>query len=348
MCRFLFAVVCCLCLSEASNAAVITIKGTITSVDAKARTIIVEAEGEQKTLDVSRKAKVNASGKAASLDSLRSGQRVTLSYHEDLEIVLKINMQNDPRQSLELLEVSELSVDGDARYPWLSQDGLTIYWEPKFGSIWVARRKNAASFFEDKRELFSGRHPTLSADELNMVCLVDGGLYSTSRPSLEETFARPRLIRELKDEPNVKNPCLSPDGLKLYFNRQSASDGVEIVASQRSSLDARWSAPKSVSIRSDRVDGSMTWVFVSGDSDKLFCSSQGGRPGPNGNLMLWQRSNASQPFRDFSYIQIPGTERLVGRSPRYVAATNELFFTRPMEDKKWTIWVIKNFDPSSL
>jgi len=72
------------------HAEVITIEGTIRSIDATTRTVTVDADGEEKTLDVSRKVKVSVGGNAAALDALRSGQKVKLSYHDDLEIVLKI------------------------------------------------------------------------------------------------------------------------------------------------------------------------------------------------------------------------------------------------------------------
>ena len=79
-------------LPTIAQADVITIEGTITSVDATKRTITIESDGEAQTLDVSRKAKVSFGGKAAALDSLSSGQKVILSYHDDLEIVLKVDV----------------------------------------------------------------------------------------------------------------------------------------------------------------------------------------------------------------------------------------------------------------
>ena len=56
------------------HAEVITIEGTIRSIDATTRTVTVDADGEEKTLDVSRKVKVSVGGNAAALDALRSGQ----------------------------------------------------------------------------------------------------------------------------------------------------------------------------------------------------------------------------------------------------------------------------------
>jgi len=77
-------------LAASAHAEVITIDSTIKSVDANKRTITVETEGEEKTLDVSSKAKVAIEGKDSTLDKLKAGQKVKLSYHDEVEIVLKI------------------------------------------------------------------------------------------------------------------------------------------------------------------------------------------------------------------------------------------------------------------
>ena len=112
-----------------AEAAVVTIEGTITSIDAARRSIIVDADGEQKMLDVSRKVKVSVSGKTAGLDTLSSGQQVKLSYHDDLEIVLKIDVVGTVTQGqdtaidvLERLDVESDSVVGD----WRLHDGVLI------------------------------------------------------------------------------------------------------------------------------------------------------------------------------------------------------------------------------
>ena len=77
------------------SADVISIEGKITSIDVKGRTITIEADGEEQTLDVSRKVKVSSGGKATTLETLKSGQQAKVSYHDELEIVLKIDAAND-------------------------------------------------------------------------------------------------------------------------------------------------------------------------------------------------------------------------------------------------------------
>ncbi len=78
--------------ASAARAEVVTIDGTIKSVDAKKRTITIDSGSKTLTLDVSSKAKVSVDEKDASLDSLKPGQQVGLSYHDKLEVVLKIEV----------------------------------------------------------------------------------------------------------------------------------------------------------------------------------------------------------------------------------------------------------------
>ncbi len=84
------AVIFALLFNGVAHAEVVTIEGTVKSVDAKKRTITVETGSKTLTLDISSKAKISVDDKDAPLDTLKPGQKVKLSYHKDLEIVLKI------------------------------------------------------------------------------------------------------------------------------------------------------------------------------------------------------------------------------------------------------------------
>jgi len=357
-----FVVLWCVLLLGVTHAEVITIDGTIKSVDAAKRTITVETEGKEKMLDVSSKVKISVEGKDANLDALKEGQKVKLSYHDELEIVLKIDVgKHEPKPvagAAELVEIAELLAGPNASFPWVSPDGLTIYWEgwhPEGAFTWMAHRDDAESFFKDKQQLFKGRHPTVTADGLEMLLLVDGVLHTTARVSLDLPFKRPSLIRELKDQPQVKNPCISADGLKLYFNRHSGDSGSEFVVATRRSRDSKWTNPKHVPIQKDGLEGNLTWLSLSNDRYTLLCSHEETARIANGEatLMVWTRGTEEEAFSNYQYIKFPGMDALIGRSPRYVAATNELFFTRLVgEDqagnKRWGIWVVKNFDLSTF
>jgi hypothetical protein len=234
-------------------------------------------------------------------------------------------------------------------YPWPSKDGLTIYWEHQVSgqgaSIWTARRKNPDSFFENKKMLFKGRHPTVSADGLDMVVLVEGVLHSTSRPTIEGNFGRPRLIRELKDQPGLKNPSLSSDGLMLLFNRQSGSEFTQVVVSTRRTKKSKWASPTKIPIQQQGIERFCDWPSLYDNGRSLFCSNRNRIKSGKANLMLWSRKSANKPFSKYTYIELPDVRPLIGRSPRYVAATNELFFSSMSEDRRG-IQVVKNYVPS--
>jgi|GEM_PF-1276471 len=93
-----------LLVANTVQAAVITIEGTVKSVDAEKRTISVKTKTKTLELDVSRKAKVSVKGKTAELDSLKVGQAVKLDYHDGLEIVLKIDANGAPNVDAKNLE----------------------------------------------------------------------------------------------------------------------------------------------------------------------------------------------------------------------------------------------------
>ena len=66
--------------------------------------------------------------------------------------------------------------------------------------------------------------------------------------------------------------------------------------------------------------------------------------------MVWTRKSLDEPFAEYRYIEWADIDPLVGRSPRYVSATNELFFTRLMGldengKKRWGIWAVRNVTP---
>tara|TARA_R110002111_G_scaffold100976_6_gene156505 strand:+ start:64682 stop:65914 length:1233 start_codon:yes stop_codon:yes gene_type:complete len=99
-----------LIITGVANAEVVAIEGTIKSVDAKKRTITVQTKSKTLELDVSRKAKISVKDKAAKLDSLKPGQKVQISYHDGLEIVLKIEATGDASRIKEL--TITIGIDG--------------------------------------------------------------------------------------------------------------------------------------------------------------------------------------------------------------------------------------------
>lgn len=249
----------------------------------------------------------------------------------------------------ELIEVRELN---PGSYPWLSEDGLTVHWE-RSDMIWTATRADAQSYFADKKEILPGRQPTLTADGLQIVFLGRGGdgksesLFVAKRENLRQPFRRGIAVRELADQPEPKSPSLSPDGLTLWFSR----GGTEIVACVRKDKASPWSKPKPLPVVNSGISGFLYWPYLDEGGLTMYCANAGGgallRGG--GNLMVFSRATASKPFAAPRAIEVDGLPPLVGRSPRYVAATRELFFTRAVPENgkpNWIgIWVVKNFTP---
>lgn len=80
-----------LSLINPAIAAVVTIEGTVKSIDTTKPSITVQTKSDDKELDVSRNAKVNIEGASANLNSLKVGQKVKVSYHDGLGVALKID-----------------------------------------------------------------------------------------------------------------------------------------------------------------------------------------------------------------------------------------------------------------
>jgi hypothetical protein len=274
--------------------------------------------------------------------------KAKVSYDKELAVVTKLEATGVvvKRKAPELVEVSELN---PGISPCFTNDGLTVCWE-RTGVLWTAHRPDAESYFADKKELFAGRHPTMTSDGLEMIFLSMGdkgeGLCVAKRESTQQSFKRAVAIPELADQPQPKNPSLTPNGLNLYFNRS----GNEIVVCVRETKDAPWSKPKPVPV-AGKVSGFLDWPYVGDDGLTMYCCNEGaGQLSRSvGNLMVWFRTSATEPFATQKAIEPKGLPTLIGRSPRYVAATHELFFTRAVVENgkpHWSgIWVIRNFVP---
>ena len=348
-------------LCNTAEAEIFKIQATLMSVDPASKSITVERNGKEIKLDVSRKAVISANGSKATLDQLGTGQTVAIEYESQFEIVTKITATGEAEESpaRELLVLSEINGDGHALDPWISHDGLTIYWSSE-GGIWTAKRKDSQSFFENKKRLMAGRHATVSGDGLQMILLskrTDGQkgetLWVSTRRTENDAFRRPSEIRELKSQSLVKNPALSKDGLTLIFNR-NIGDQVEIAYSTRRSITSSWSTPKAMPVQW-RGPGRLTWGSVSQDGKSLFCVVEGDpTTSEEGMLRRLKRSAPNTPFANPEKIKFEGITQLICRSPRYVQATNELFFARRF-DTQWQLCVLKGFekgatvsDPSKL
>lgn len=231
-------------VSNTTQAEVVSIEATVKSVDAQNNIITVERKGKTTEFDVS---------KSTNISKLKAGQKVTLSYHLDLETVLKIESPESKSdlKSPKLIVLQELDADGFEGNPVLTKDGLTIYWNVKGSSdslkwVWTATRKDPNSLFENKKKLIPAADFCVSLDGLEIIMLQkDGSLASATRDDLESNFSRPKAITELSKKYGfIAAPSISPDGLTLYYGRIVNGKGIRFHYSTRTSKNGKWSPPK--------------------------------------------------------------------------------------------------------
>lgn len=375
--------------SASTQAAVVTVDVTIKAVNTQSRgiSVVYKTELGEKTieLDVSRKAEITINGKDGTLDAIGPGLKAKVAYDKDLAVVTKIEATGEavqPGKRPELLAVSELNVEGENAISCLSPDGLTVYWtqwsESKKSTVWTAHRDDPQSLFADKKELLQGGMAAVSSDGLEMIFASErsdgqkgSSLHLTTRSAPDKPFIRPTEISEFA-KLFAGAPCLSSDGLTLYFNVRSAPDDYHtatIVVSTRKDKSSAWSTPKPVpELTID--DGTLQNPLVTPDGLNLLGSQNLGPDdkGKKGNLLLWSRPALGRPFVRSGVIDPENLPPLVGATPKFVPATSELFFTRySSEEKKRTgkwaqahperasqtvtrrsIWVVKNVTIDSL
>jgi hypothetical protein len=205
----------------------------------------------------------------------------------------------------------------------------------------MASRADVPRPFAAPASVASVRHPVLTGDELELVGIAEGRngqLVSCRRAARDDAFPAPTPISALDGQLNPKSPWVSPDGLTLVFQRTSGAT-VELVTSTRPSRDAAWTAPAPMAGLNQAARGGTppTWPFLSENGLVLWFGHGGNR-----ETQVWRATRASlqEPFGDFQPFLIDGAP-LVGRAPRYCAATGELFLARPAGENDWELAVVR-------
>lgn len=339
------------------------IEGTVKAVDAEKSTVIITtwsgATAKDETLDVVKKAKVTINGQPATLKDVRRGQKAVAIFNADLEVVTKLDATGEGAVALvpEITVVNELpEPEGHHTGPWPSADGLTLYWktQPGFGNanawIWSAKRKSKDAFFEDAKRLVPGSDMTASADGLELILLQSDSIWVTTRPAIDAAFARPRKVAELQGHGFLSVPCLSGDDLVLYLDRALPNQPAAPVKFTRPKRGATWTGPTPVKLAVPAGKG-VRFFSVTPDGSRAFCLLFDWTPGrpsdPNRNEIVTMRAEGAG-FGRPDVIRVAG-EPLRGIFPRYVPATNELFFARsPAEGQRAEIVLVRNFDPDAI
>lgn len=356
--RYLIVILFLLLSSTQAHAGVINLEGKVKSVDLQNNVIEVQLASKSIKLDISKNAKISLDGKPSDLRSIKTGQAIELEVHDGLEIVVKIEASNKSDGAVpSVAALNELNRDSPNFAPWISADGLTIFWTRQ-ESIWTAERKNADEPFKNQRRLFDGVMPSVTADGLYMVLCrpvkignrnLGRKIFSSSRKSTQDKFTTPVEIRELRDMGVLMAPCISPDGLNLYvsgYGPEEKQKGHWVVT--RKSKSSKWDLNSKKRILPHPNPIPVTTPFVSEDGLLLFLTNRTNTSkGAFGELLIMSRDNVNA--KEFTHIQeqvkVNG-ELVTGRFPRYCPATKELFFSAPVlgERDSEGIWCVKNYE----
>tara|TARA_R110002124_G_scaffold13531_1_gene62156 strand:+ start:241 stop:1320 length:1080 start_codon:yes stop_codon:yes gene_type:complete len=350
MFRFYTLVIAVLLIVATSiQAAEKSIDGKIKSVDPTKRTISVTDKDNTLDLELSKNSKITAKNKPVNPSSLQSGQSVKLKYHDALGIVLEIDVLSIIEKKPELVLLSELDVNGEESNPCLSLDGLTIYFTVKELSqqtrwVWTAKRKDTESLFENPKRLIPAMDFTLSEDGLEMILFLNRGLYQTTRDKIEDSFKRPsRITNAVLEGGFLAGPCLSSDGLTLYCDSIRKGFGAQIQFMTRKTKSSNWSKPQPLKLT---PIGKMKYPYISRDGKYLFCTGKDISQGSN--IIIHSGRDAEGGFHSASILNV-SSRNIRGIFPRYVEATNELFFAgEPENGDELKLMVLKNFDPETV
>lgn len=336
---------CCPAYAE-----VVELEGTVKAVDADAGTISIERKTAKgtKTLDL----EVNK--KAGDLSSLKVGDEISFSYDPDLELVTKLGgWAASPKQTGEVKVLHELDTKGHENHPWVTPDGLTIYWttdastpNAKQRELWMARRSSSKDLFGDKEKVGLGQDGTFTSDGHAGIIFIpqDGksGLFAITREKETGPFGRPSAIETLPSTLGfLAGPSLSDDGCTLYFER-GTNGRQDLLYSRRKTPEGAWGNPQPVQIVVSEKPRRFPHVSTSGRW--LICTEP--NKDDKGVLRVYHRKEPEDSFQDMGAIYVAG-KPLYGRYGRYIENTSELYFTQVGEDGKFQIAVLVPFDPTT-
>lgn len=253
----------------------------------------------------------------------------------------------------ELAPLNELPQQGYNSAPWVSSNGLTVYWQfttkgEQQRWIWRAERKSAEALFENARKVVPGADPALTGDELEMIIFDARTLYSSVRKTKTDEFSRPRKIIEFDGLGTLACPCLSEDGLTLWADRIENGRS-EVVRFQRTSREGAWGKPDAVKMPMIAIGSSARCLDVAPKKGFGFCCVFDLlKDKTANNLVCLSTEDQGATFTNPRLVEIP-KQVIRGKSPRYVAATRELFFAGELESNGTTkLFVIRNFVPPSV
>jgi WD40 repeat protein len=247
--------------------------------------------------------------------------------------------------------LDELNSASEEHGPWISPDGMVLYWWTTSGSdsgqIWTAERKDTTAFFLNKKLVTTGTAPTLSGDQLQMIIVTGNSsqrkLSVLKRKSINDAFSAASIIPELQTY-SLDHPSLSADGLTLVAVDLASPTGNFCVMKRATSNDA-WSLPRKLELVANPVAGTrnlMSHPRLSADGLALWGQYTLQRSqGQTSEILRWTRSTSQANF-DAIDLFIGGKAGTNLTAPALCESTHEIFFvnaaspgglwvTRPVE-----------------
>ncbi len=224
----------------------------------------------------------------------------------------------------EPVPIVEINTDYHDKAPFLSYDGLTLYFSRQDGPGWhytriyEATRPEPVGPFTSVEEIstlnYPGVHvnyPWVSPDNLRMYYYITGAirrLKITERVSIYEPWQPGMDINELNALGGVANPSLTPDELRIFFTGTSVpggKGGYDIWMATRPDKNSPFANfTNLIEINSSALDAHPS---ISSDGLTLYFASD-----RNGNLQLFKttRKSLDTPFgapEHLSFFDSPGS-----------------------------------------
>ena len=254
---------------------------------------------------------------------------------------------------------SPLNSSSDDAFISITPDGLTACFSSTrpggFGSddLWMVTRSAkdepwgpAVNLGESVNTSASEAYPSLSSDGLTLYFsemlnttvtkpIRAGGvgrrdLWMVTRPNAESNWGIPTNLGPVVNSTSDDlGPCISPDGLSLYFfsNRPGGYGLEDIWVTTRPSISSPWEEPVNLgpNVNDYDLDGD---ISISSDELTLFFTSWG-RSGSRGRLDIWFMTRASkeEPWDQPQNMGIPVNTSGTEGAPFFYAGGPSLIFT---------------------
>ncbi len=314
-----------MCLTSFAQEQVID--GVISAVSARESSVTVETGGKQSTYQVASDVKITSPLRIKSLAEIRIGSKVKAILDTQRRQIVALAVA--AQASVEMAELSELPQAIRCSSPWISEDGLRLYFhllQNKGGrpDIFVMTRGETSEVFSTPRKLLSGSDLSLTADELEIIFLNEGSLFAATRRSRDTNFSRPLAIKEIATAGDISRPRVSADGLTLFYDVHSGGENFEPHWSARSDRRATWTAPRKVLLPEPYV-GKLRNLSLLPDG-KSALSALVDTATEQDNIVLLSLNEPGE-FLSARMLSIPGVT-IFGTFPHYSAESKELYVVR--------------------